>query len=609
MDAISLCEQYAAEHGMQQKNGNAPWRLFFRKEIFSPWHDAREDPIGTDLIYQQVLHGIKSGEYKCDKEEELASLIAQLYYVEEGPLEVNHLENQIYKYLPIFELKKNKLANEYWTGSIMYQYRRQFGVNPPDVHHVKESVVSFAKCRWPLLFSRLGKPSRNTCTIQTVSGDEYYIKSFNSQKIEYLILAFLNGLKQRSRFVIARKNQCGDDSNDLLDFEVGDLLELINGVCGKELLTETLVRGENTKTCLQGFIQSENVYVLPALIKPNANVMIYADNRNDFNRSQEATAYPQWRFGRDVLDMPLLKKLEGRKEQCNDAMTMFMFIMKYMGDHPSRRNRLSTDITDVIFKPAIAHEILRDELYCQLLRQITMNPSVTSEEKGWELIWLATGLLAPSPYLLKEVVQFLNSHQHPIAFDCLNRLKKLNKGCSRKFPPHFVEIEAIQNRTMQILHRVYFPDETNEAIEVESSTKARDLVCQIAKRLRLRNKDGFSLFVKVREKVLAIPETEYFFDFIRNLSDWAQNINVENSMLQINYQVFFMRKLWIDVKPGDDTNADLIFHYYQYLPALKPISRRTFGEEAENGNLPSHIKNLHMIRKPLTKYFQCEIAK
>lgn len=48
-----------------------------------------------------------------------------------------------------------------------------------------------------------------------------------------------------------------------------------------------------------------------------------------------------------------------------------------------------------------------------------------SEEKGWELLWLCTGLFPPSNILLPHVQKFLQAKKHyPLAPDCMQRLQK-----------------------------------------------------------------------------------------------------------------------------------------------------------------------------------------
>lgn len=64
-----------------------------------------------------------------------------------------------------------------------------------------------------------------------------------------------------------------------------------------------------------------------------------------------------------------------------------------------------------------------------------------------------------------------------------------------------------------------------------------------------------------------MPDGEYLFDFIQQIADWM--LQNQAHLKQTNYpnifayQIIFMRKLWVNVTPGDDINADLIFHYHQ----------------------------------------------
>lgn len=60
-----------------------------------------------------------------------------------------------------------------------------------------------------------------------------------------------------------------------------------------------------------------------------------------------------------------------------------------------------------------------------------------------------TSFLLPGRFLLYSTI--INS----IIISCC-------RNGSRKYPPHLVEVEAIQHKTTQIFHKVYFPDDSDE---------------------------------------------------------------------------------------------------------------------------------------------------
>ncbi|KAM4628965.1 unconventional myosin-VIIa [Polymixia lowei] len=656
MDAISQCEQEVKRKGGQEQH--APWRLYFRKEIFTPWHNCKEDGTSTDLIYKQVVRGLKFGEYQSHKQDDLVELAAKHLYIQHGSdCSPESIKSVIQDCINPSLLEAKSEAK--WLQMVGIAHAQGSYINSGQkAMDVKADVVDYARQKWPMFFSRFfevvkvsgpalpkskfivainwtgitfldekerrllelsypevtgvntvreGKAFGQSVCLLTLKGD-FTLSGVMAEDIAELAHMFLGGLRERSHYAVALKEVSRQDDPTFLSFRKGELIVIIKD---DEFSPERgWIKGKNERTGETGAVPTEAIFVLPTLSKPTNEVMnllnLSPDERKtviratqkeagttgrlapatlkefsheyfrqptrDVNRqviSKNVAPERLWVNSREPLRQPLLKRLASNSELSHQACLAFTDILFYMGDYPTKQMQSHLELTDQIFGPATQNEPLRDEIYCQIMKQMTSNNNRFSLEQGWQLLWLCCGLFPPSQSLLKHTQRFLETRrQEPLAADCLQRLQGSLRMEPRKLPPHQVEVDAIQQNSTQIFHKIHFPNDTEEIFEVTTSTRIKDLIQSITKKLNLVSAEGFSIFVKTPDKVLSLNDTDYFFDSLRQITDWSKKAKRgrDAAPVNISYHVFFMRKLWFNAMPGKDPEADLIFHYPQELP-------------------------------------------
>ncbi|XP_036421253.1 unconventional myosin-VIIb [Colossoma macropomum] len=650
LDAISQCEQEERRQGKEEQH--APWRLYFRKELFAPWHDCTADPMSTELIYKQVIHGLKSGEYQSDKEDDYVQLAAKHYYIQYGSesnLQTARKVVQECINLSLIERKsEGKLAQLVSSAHAQGAY-----VNSrASADTVKADVVGYARLKWPIYFSKFFQASKisgpplpqdDFVVVVNYSGvsfqeekeniflhlsyaelkgvqilsegrtgevvcvsthkEEYKLKAAEATSMAELINMFLTGLKERSVYAVAiQDNNRQDDA--ILSYRKGDLICLIKD--GEYSAEGGWVKGRNDRTGQNGAVSTDAIMTLATLSRPSDEILTLLNpsqgkplqansaSKDEINtervahvtlkefsfeyfreagkvagRQGKGAREKLWARSKEPLKNPLLKSLQNNTELSQLACLSFSAILKYMGDYPVKNVRTPIELTDQIFGPALRHTALRDEIYCQIMKQMTSNNNGLSLERGWQLMWLCCGLFPPSQALLRHAQRFLESRaREPLSAACLQRLKGMLSIDARKMPPHQVEVDAIQQNSSQIFHKIHFPNEKTEILEVTTTTRIRDLCRNIANKLALSSADGYGLFAKTTNKVVSMDDQQYFFDNLKQLTDAPKKGKKakEGATAVVPYLVLFMRKLWFNVTPGKDLMADLTFHFPQELP-------------------------------------------
>uniref|UniRef100_A0A672ZHG2 Myosin VIIBb n=1 Tax=Sphaeramia orbicularis TaxID=375764 RepID=A0A672ZHG2_9TELE len=663
LDAVSQCEQEVRRQGKDEKQ--TPWKLFIRKELFTPWHDSTLDPISTDLIYRQVIKGIKSGEYTSEKEDEYVEMAAKHYYIQYGSGASTDNVQKVVEECITTTLIENK-SKARWVQLISAELTQQ------KTETVKGELVEIARQKWPLHFSKFyevtmtsGPPLNKSkfvvavnwsgifftderdrrlielpylevkdvevLRLVTVQGD-FVLKSVDAVDMAALIAENLEGLRDRTEFALVQSDTNKSDDDLFLACKRGDLLLLKRDEDYRP--DQNWIKAINQRTNTTGAVYKDTLQFLPTLSRPSEDMLVkymsyccltvftspddavapvslrdfarenFRQPGKDVGRHGANKGFNKeklWSYSREPIKQPLMKSLVRNSELSALACNAFTDILEtsYMGDYPIKHARSPIELTDQIFGPATQHEALQDEIYCQIMRQMTTN---NSRERGWQLMWLVTGLFPPSPDLITHTRRFLESRpRESLAAGCLQRLQAMLRSEPRKLPPHLVEVDAIQQNSTQIFHKVHFPDERDEIFAVTSTTTIKELCYTVASQLKFKSVEGYGLYLKTASKGLVTTQ-----DFIFMCSFSLMIKGKPGYQANAAYMVIFKRKLWFNVSPGKDLIADLTCHFpqelYKYLRGYHNCTKEdmfTLGGMLFRSEVDSDRSQFVMIPKML----------
>uniref|UniRef100_A0A8C9CP06 Uncharacterized protein n=1 Tax=Phocoena sinus TaxID=42100 RepID=A0A8C9CP06_PHOSS len=191
------------------------------------------------------------------------------------------------------------------------------------------------------------------------------------------------------------------------------------------------------------------------------------------------------------------------------AVGSFQALMQFMGDQSKPRGKNDLDLLYGLLK-LCQEENLRDEIYCQALKQITGHPRPRLCARGWTFLSLLTGYFPPSTLLMPYVTKFLqhSARSQELARRCQGHLQHTVKYGGRRQLPSPGEMQAFLKGQVVHLLLIHLPGGVEYKTNTHTFTVAAEVLEEMCGQMGITDPhevQEFALFLIKGEGQLVRP--------------------------------------------------------------------------------------------------------
>ncbi|KAM9315347.1 unconventional myosin-XV [Pholidichthys leucotaenia] len=249
------------------------------------------------------------------------------------------------------------------------------------------------------------------------------------------------------------------------------------------------------------------------------------------------------------------------------AADLFLSIMRFMGDSPPKA-LTEQEVVSTFLKLIGEYTLMRDEAYCQLLKQLTANTSSKPDscQRGWRLLYILTAFHRCSevlkPFLLKYLQHASRSagtQYQGIAKACEQNLKKTFQFGGRIVPPNSMELKAMMAGRSSKRQLFLFPGGIERHVKIKTCSVALEVIEELCYEMGLHRLDAieeYAIFLVTNrgQNVRPLNKHEYILD-----------VATEAEVVDANYSFWFRRVVWTQPLKFENELC-VAMHYNQILP-------------------------------------------